>query len=258
MSETLKKLARTLWGIYAWLVFAVFSVVTTVLVAVVPGLPARRRVARASARLIFSACGISLSVRDLGGLPDEACVVVANHASYLDGVILQAALPPRFSFVIKQEMRNIPLAHLLLRRIGSEFVERHDRHKGATDARRLMRKAHGGEALAFFPEGTFQKRPGLGLFRSGAFAAAARAGLAVVPVVIIGSRHILPAQAILPRPGSLEVVITGPLALPSNPAAATARQLADASRQRILAHLDEPALDVFIPKDADSTTETPP
>ena len=107
-------------------------------------------------------------------LPDSACVIVANHASLLDGVILQAALPPRFGFVIKNEMQKMPIGSLLLRRLGSEFVERSDRHKGASDARRILRKAHGGEALVFFPEGTFRAEPGLGQFRSGAFAAAAR------------------------------------------------------------------------------------
>ena len=45
----------------------------------------------------------------------------------------------------------------------------------------MLRKAHNGDALAFFPEGTFTREPGLKRFRSGAFVAAARAGLPVVP-----------------------------------------------------------------------------
>jgi len=35
-------------------------------------------------------------------------VLVANHASYLDGVVMTAALPPRFGFVIKREMNDVP------------------------------------------------------------------------------------------------------------------------------------------------------
>ena len=45
-------------------------------------------------------------------LPAGPCVVVANHASYLDGVVLKAALPARFSFVIKKEVARVPLAGL--------------------------------------------------------------------------------------------------------------------------------------------------
>ena len=85
-------------------------------------------------------------------------MVVANHASYLDGVVMAAALPPRFGFVIKREMNDVPVAGLLLRRIGSEFVDRFNRHKGGTDARRVLRTAASGHSLVFFPEGTFTPR----------------------------------------------------------------------------------------------------
>ena len=59
-------------------------------------------------------------------------VPVAPGASFI-GV---TALPPEFAFVIKKEMVRVPLAGLLLRRLGSQFVERFDRHKGGVDARR--------------------------------------------------------------------------------------------------------------------------
>jgi 1-acyl-sn-glycerol-3-phosphate acyltransferase len=242
MSSAARTPAGALWGLYALAVFSAVSVGTTLLVAVLPGLATRRRVARAGARLIFAATGLRLTVTELGPLPDGACVVVANHASYLDGVVLTAALPPSFSFVIKREIRAVPLAHLLLRRLGSEFVERFDRYRGATDARRIMRKAHGGEALVFFPEGTFCAEPGLMRFRTGAFAAAARADLPVVPVVIRGSRAVLPASRWLPRRGPLEVIITPPLDLSAQGPQRKARRLLNLSRERILQHLDEPDL----------------
>ena len=113
---------------------------------------------------------------------------MANHASYLDGLVLTAALPPRFAFVIKKEMDRVPLASLLLRRIGSEFVDRHNRHKGAMDARRVLRRASQGQSLVFFPEGTFSTQPGLLRFHTGAFATAVRANCSVAPVVIRGAR----------------------------------------------------------------------
>ncbi len=76
-----------------------------------------------------------LVVKNLERIPAGQCVVVANHASYLDGVVMTAALPPRFGFVIKREMESVPLAGALLRRLGSEFVERFNRHRGGADAR---------------------------------------------------------------------------------------------------------------------------
>jgi 1-acyl-sn-glycerol-3-phosphate acyltransferase len=240
--KTLRQIGRAIWGIYLWFAFLLVACTTTVLVAVVPGLTARRAIARTAARGIFALTGIPLTVTEIGRLPSECCVVVANHASYLDGVVLTAALPARFSFVIKREMTRMPIAHLLLRRLGSEFVERSDRHRGARDARRILRKAHKGDALAFFPEGTFSAAPGLGRFRSGAFAAAARAGLPVVPVVIRGTRSILPAKQWLPSYGAIEVLIAQTVdPAPPDQRNATGRLLA-AARSRMLEHLGEPDL----------------
>ena len=71
---------------------------------------------RGAARLVLWAGGMRMQVRHLEHLPRGACVVVANHASYLDGVVLFAALPPRFGFVIKREVSKLPLASLLLGR----------------------------------------------------------------------------------------------------------------------------------------------
>jgi len=188
---------------------------------------------------MFCLTGTRLTVRGLSHIPAEPCVIVANHASYLDGPILAAALPPRFGFVIKREMTRVPLAHFLLRRIGSEFVDRNDTHKSAADARRILQKARAQESLAFFPEGTFRREAGLRRFHNGAFAAAIRGQIPVVPVVIRGSRWMMPAARLLPRPGHIEILIKAPLIpLPDT----LASELLDDARRSILADLDEPDL----------------
>src|SRR6202034_574735 len=109
------------------------------------------------ARTFLRMAGIHLCIEGREHLPQEPCVVVANHSSYIDGIVAVAALPPDFAFVIKKEMVRVPLAGFLLRRLGSEFVERFDRHKGASDARRVLRLAATGQSLVFFPEGTFNE-----------------------------------------------------------------------------------------------------
>jgi 1-acyl-sn-glycerol-3-phosphate acyltransferase len=119
-------------------------------------------------------------------------VVVANHASYIDGLVAAAALPPDFAFVIKKEMVRVPLAGLLLRRLGSQFVERFDRHKGGVDARRVLKLAATGQSLVFFPEGTFNEIRQVGRFLGGAFTAAARSDMPVVAMAIHGTRAVLP------------------------------------------------------------------
>ncbi len=241
MSDTAIRtsLRHVAYGIYAW--GALLVAVTPALLALIvtPGRTRRRRVTRWFARAFFLSIGSPIRVEGETGLPDSACVVVANHSSYLDGIILTAALPARFTFVIKHEMARYPFAGFLLRRIGSEFVNRDDGRQKNQVTRRLFKAAESGDALAFFPEGTFDASRGLRRFQPGAFAAARRAGLPVVPVVIFGARDKLPAQAWLPAPGPLSITIGEPIEPDQHD---SARGLLAASREAILAKLDEPDL----------------
>jgi len=247
MTDALKRGPRlaleTLYGLYALVIFITFALTAFVLVMLPLGIKARRHIAHFAARAFFAVAGLRLRLIDEQLLPTGPCVVVANHASYLDGIVLKAALPARFSFVIKKEFSSVPLAGLLLRRIGSEFVDRFNRHAGGMDARRLLKAAHVGQALAFFPEGTFLAEPGLGKFHSGAFAIAARAELPVVPLAIRGTRHILPSGRFLPRPGHIDVHVL-PLIAPLQDVKASeaVNYTRDQAHARILAALGEPDL----------------
>jgi 1-acyl-sn-glycerol-3-phosphate acyltransferase len=188
--------------------FAVLSLTTLGLNLFLPGLRARRRIAGIFSRAFLRAARIPLDVQHCERLPREPCVVVANHASYIDGIIAAAALPPDFAFVIKKEMVRVPLAGLLLRRLGSEFVERFNRHKSAADTRRVLRLAATGQSLVFFPEGTFDERRRIGRFMGGAFAIADRSDMPVVAVAVHGTRDVLPpgGMMIYRRPIRFEIL----------------------------------------------------
>ncbi len=239
MTRVTARIGRTIWGVATWVLFIAIALGVVLGLAVVPGLDRRRRLARGGARLTFRLAGIPLKVTGLKHLPASPCIVVSNHASYLDGVIMSAALPPRFSFVIKREMSKVPLAGFMLHRVGSEFVEREQNSQGSRDARRILQQASVGKSLVFFPEGTFHAEPGLRRFRPGAFNAARRGGVPLVPVVILGSRAMLPAHTKLPLPGGLEVHILPPVETKDGSASA---ELAAECRAIMLPVLDEPDL----------------
>jgi 1-acyl-sn-glycerol-3-phosphate acyltransferase len=167
----------------------------------------RRLVAGSFSRGFLRAAGIPFTVAGRDRLPDVPCVVVANHASYIDGLVAAAALPPDFAFVIKKEMVRVPLASLLLRRLGSQFVERFDRHKGGVDARRVLKLAATGQSLVFFPEGTFNEVRQVGRFLGGAFAAAARSDMPVVAMAIHGTRDVMPPGGLMLRALPIRVEI---------------------------------------------------
>ena len=237
-------LAPLLWlyGIYAIVLFLILGLCTLLLLLAVPGMLRRRAVARRMARVFFTLAGMPVTVKGLERIPPGQCVVVSNHASYLDGVVFTAALPARFAFVIKREMNGVPLAGLLLRRLGSHFVERFNRNRGAADARRVLRDAINGNSLAFFPEGTFTPSPGILKFHTGAFTTAIRAGCPIVPATVRGTRVALSPSGGLPRPQRIEVRILDPIAPPSSTADDAAIELRDLARGMILTELGEPDL----------------
>jgi len=230
---------RTLYGLYAWLVFVVCVLFAFLATLFVPTAPLRHKLAAAASRAIFVLAGVPADIRGLENIPDGNAVVVANHASYVDGMLLKGYLPYRFSFVIKGEMRNVPIVHFVLRRSGSNFVERHETTGSTRDARKIVKAAQGGQSLAFFPEGTFAKEPGLGRFRPGAFVSAIRGNMPIVPIAISGTREMLPAGRLWPWPVRPRFEVLPPIP-PGNPAFNSHRQLAEEARQRILAVLDEP------------------
>jgi 1-acyl-sn-glycerol-3-phosphate acyltransferase len=233
---------RLLYGIYAILLFLALGLCGLLLVLLLPGVGRRRAVARGMARAFLWLAGMPLTVKSAERLPASQCVVVSNHASYLDGVVFTAALPARFGFVIKREMNEVPLAGLMLRRLGSHFVERVNRNRGGADARRVLRDAINGNSLVFFPEGTFTRTPGLLKFHTGAFATAVRAGCPIVPAVVRGTRFALSPRGGLPRPGRLEVQILPPIPVQPEGSSEAAIDLRDRARHAILSELGEPDL----------------
>jgi len=109
-------------------------------------------------------------------------------------LILTAVLPPRFAYVAKEELLRKPLAGIPLRRLASAFVERFDNARGVEDTRALEARVKRGDALVFFPEGTFRDAPGLLPFRMGAFVIAANSRIPVVPLTLTGTRALLPGE----------------------------------------------------------------
>lgn len=243
MVRNKRYLTPILWiyGVFSVTCLALVAFVAVLFLALPLKLELRRRLVRACARVWFVITGVRLNVNGAKHFGDAPAVVVANHASYLDGIILKAVLPTRFGFVIKREVTQVPFVHFLLRRIGSQFVERRNRYRSGQDARRIVEQARSGLSVAIFPEGTFQTEPGLMAFRPGAFAAAVAGQLVVIPVVIEGSRHMLSADRWLPKPGRLTITALPPLTVRGDGRDAM-HDIASRSREAILSVLDEPDL----------------
>lgn len=226
----LVRLFDRLYGLLATPVLAalLFGVVSPAVI-LAPTLGLRRKLGRHGVRLALLCVGIPIRVRGRQHLPAAPCIAVANHASYVDGVVLTAALPAHFTFVVQDGAADWPLVGLVLRRMGVTFVNRSSAREGAAQTRALIRRVQDGESLGIFAEGTFEAESGLLPFKKGAFLIATRAAVPVLPVGIRGTRRFYGGHRRLPRWSPVEIELCAPI-----PASEDANQLRAATRNAVL------------------------
>jgi len=240
--QVLSRLGWRLYGAYAWLILGLFAVPAALATTLLPSVRSRWLVVHGLARRAAYLTGLLPQREDTTPLPSTPHVAVCNHASYLDAILLVAALPQPLRFIAKQELANNPVLGFLLRRLGVILIERFDARRSAQDFERIIQALEQGDSVLFFPEGTFTRAPGVLPFRSGAFVTAARAGVPVVPLVMRGTRNILRAGSWWPRREQLSLHIAAPLQADGKDWASVV-QLRDQVRAILLAETQEPDLD---------------
>jgi 1-acyl-sn-glycerol-3-phosphate acyltransferase len=176
-----------------------------------PGRAADRMVKRWS-RLALALVGLAPRVSGVEHLEQAgSAVLVANHASYIDSVVLMAALPMDFRFIAKQALTSYPMIGTVIRRAGHITIEKADLSQRLAGADQITEALRGGISIAVFPEGTFFRPPGILPFRLGAFRAAVDAGRPVVPITLRGTRDVLPDGTWLLRRLPIDVSVSAPL-----------------------------------------------
>ncbi|MBI3927976.1 MAG: AMP-binding protein [Armatimonadetes bacterium] len=189
-------------------------------------------------RLYLRMAGVRLEVR---GKPFAgACVLVSNHASTLDPVVLIAVWPQVPRFLVAPWVAAHPALRQLISRLGHLPVHRGAPELLAAQRREMARILQSGCSLGVFPEGGVEAAPGLRPFALGGFQVAVEAGAPVVPVAIQGSRTAQPWPRLLPRPATITVHIGQPLWPEGNQWRDVVR-LARSTREWIAGACGEPA-----------------
>jgi 1-acyl-sn-glycerol-3-phosphate acyltransferase len=191
LQGTAKRAGRGLYAAWCWGVFALLGVPVALALAALQRPPLGRRIGRSAARLFLRLAAMPVHAQGIERLPRGPHLLLVNHTSYFDPLVLYAALPPDYAFVAKRELVRQPFLHAVLRGLGTLFVERYEAAKSAEDVEEAVAALAGGQCLAVFPEGTFSREAGLKPFRMGAFVAAARTGVPVAVAGLRGSRAIL-------------------------------------------------------------------
>ncbi len=196
-----------LYTLYAWTMLVPFAIAIWSLAVLPLSVPQRRRAGRALARVTCRALG--LTVRVEGDLPESThpAVIAANHSSFIDGLVLYVFLNEPVTFVSSTDMEHQFLLGRIMRGFGCVFVERGRAERSAASVERLVATVQRGHHVLIFPEGSISPRPGLRVFRLGAFETATSSNVAVVPVGIRGSREVLRPGSFRPHRGVVRVAI---------------------------------------------------
>lgn len=115
-------------------------------------------------------------------------IVIANHVSYWDPIVVGSALPRQVHFMAKKELFSYPVFGCILRLLGAFPVSRGRPDRAAI--KRALAHLKKGEVIGVFPEGTRSKTGELLPPFTGTAYIALRAGAPVCPVALIGTQHI--------------------------------------------------------------------
>jgi 1-acyl-sn-glycerol-3-phosphate acyltransferase len=144
------------------------------------------------AKRLMKIAAIDLTVEGRENLPPkEAFVVMSNHQSHYDIVVLFCVLERRVRMVAKKELYKIPLFANAMRIAGFVEIDRANRHQAVNALRGARAAIESGTSIWIAPEGTRSETGKLGPFKKGGFHLALEAGARILPVTIDGTRHIL-------------------------------------------------------------------
>lgn len=243
MTSRIRRFARRIVGIlyagYWWATLVLVAVSAWLAVILLPKRDWRHRMIHNCAKLFLWLTGTVPQVRIQEPLPERGALFVANHSSYLDSLVILAAIPGQLAFVAKEELSRQWVAGPFLRRLGAVFVRRSIASEGVEDTAHELEVAQSGVRIVSFPEGTMARMPGLHGFRLGTFVAAAQSGLPVIPLTLRGTRSILRSEQWFPRWGKIEIDIGVPIR-PKGSDFAAAVDLRDRARATILEKCGEP------------------
>lgn len=153
---------------------------------------------------VFATWLLGLRVRNAELVPRTGgFLLVANHLSYLDPLIIGAACPRQINFMAKVELFRRAWFAWVLRKVHAFPVKRHAADPSAI--KEALKRVRRGEGLLIFIEGARQPEGRLGKPQAGAGFLAARLGVPVVPLFIRGTGMVLPegAKRITPHPVSV-------------------------------------------------------
>lgn len=171
------------------------------------------RIARSWGRALLAVGGVNVRIEGMQHLdPSASYVFISNHLSYYDTPVILASIPSNFRFLAKKGLFDIPFIGSHLARAGHVPVPRQDPRAAVKTmqlAAQIIQEKQ--VSLLVFPEGGRSHDGVLQSFKEGGAFIAIRAGVPVVPTVLIGTRQVLPYGGGIVKSGRVTLRILKPI-----------------------------------------------
>ncbi len=148
--------------------------------------------------------------------PGQSYVLVANHLSLVDIYVLYGFTGIDIKWVMKKELRAVPVLGLACELMGHIYVDRSNTDAALSSIKTAKERIRDGMCVVFFPEGTRSRTRELRHFKKGAFRMAQDLGVPVVPVSIHNTNRVLPSDTLDWRPGRVKLQFHDPIEVDEN------------------------------------------
>ena len=143
--------------------------------------------------------------------PKQSYVIVSNHQSLYDILVVYGWLPVDFKWVMKIELRAIPFLGYACDRMGHIYIDRSNSQAALASINKAKDRIKNGTSVFFFPEGQRSTTGELLEFKKGAFKFALDLKLPILPVSIVDTKKILPNLTSALFPGKVKMIIHDPI-----------------------------------------------
>jgi len=218
MAASTQDVLRRLYAPWTWLVFVPWLAFCTVafgLVALAIAPFAPRASFQVGTAWAWTLCRLNWTrVRVVGrehARRGQAYVIMSNHQSHFDVLAFYGHWGRQFRWVMKKELRKVPVLGPATAAYGNIFIDRADRAAATASLKAAKPLFEQGISLMVFPEGTRSIDGRMKDFKKGGFMVALDAGLPILPVSITGTHRVLPGKRLRLLPGNVRITVHPPV-----------------------------------------------
>ena len=206
----LQTLIIVVWTLFATLIFGIIVILLSFFSRTGNG---PHLVARLWANSILWVSRVKVTVSGAEKLvPGQSYIYMPNHQSNADIPLLLGRLPVQFRWLAKAELFKIPIFGRAMRGVGYISIDRSNRKSAFASLERAATTIRNGTSVLIFPEGTRSRDGHILPFKKGGFVLSVDSGVPIVPIVIRGTRDIIPKGHLMIRPAPVSMEILDPVA----------------------------------------------